>query len=67
MRKTECGIRFVVDYPPFPTELSCELERYHDGPHQSQGFVWGPLNQSQDFQVQQMRAAENKPTRPSQM
>jgi len=57
MKTIECGIRFAVQYPPFPPELTCELERYHDGPHVAQGFAWGPLDQSKDFQVQMMREA----------
>ena len=60
MGKMECGIRFIVTYPPFPPEMACELERWHDGPHHSHGFAWGPLDQSQDFQVERMREAENK-------
>jgi hypothetical protein len=60
MKTTECGIRFAVDYPPFSGEMACELERWHDGPHLSAGFAWGPVDQSQDFQVDQMRKAVEK-------
>lgn len=58
--KTPCGIRFMVQYPPFPPDMACELERYHDGPHLSGGFMWGPVDQSLDFQVTRMREAEEK-------
>jgi hypothetical protein len=58
MAKIECGIRFMVSYPPFPPEMSCELERYHEGPHLSTGFAWGPVDQSHDFQVDRMRKSE---------
>lgn len=61
----ECGVGFKVYYPPFPEELVCGLERWHDGPHEAMGvdFVWGPRDQSLDFQVVRMREAEEKVAR----
>ena len=59
-RMTTCGVRFEVYYPPFPSQMTCELERWHEGPHQFLGFAWGPLDQTQDFQVQRMREPAKK-------
>ena len=55
-----CGVSFWCQWPEYPAQLTCELTRYHDGPHVGQGFAFGPVDQSRDTFVQAMRKAEQK-------
>lgn len=60
MSGQSCGISFWCQYPEYPAQIVCELDRYHDGPHIGQGFAFGPVDQSCDVYVQAMRKAEHK-------
>lgn len=63
-QKMKCDIDFTVSYRNV-SEYRCELDLFHDGPHECDGFVWGHRDQTRDPFTQERKrlAAEREAAR----